>query len=156
MQPNDLPTELSSFVGRHREVAQVRQLLATSRLGTLTGTGGGGKTRAGPRGDGLREGQGADSEAGMTFGERAKAQSPEFAINDRNAAAVTLLCRRTRSSGRAHTLGRGRRRHGGGLRAVSPRICRTYSWRFSGSSGAPRTRRPAEPQSRRCSATSQP
>ena len=36
---------LSSFVGRRAEVAQVRQLLSTSRLVTLTGPGGVGKTR---------------------------------------------------------------------------------------------------------------
>ncbi|HEX5296884.1 MAG TPA: AAA family ATPase, partial [Streptosporangiaceae bacterium] len=37
--------ELSSFVGRRGEVAQVRRLLAKSRLVTLTGVGGVGKTR---------------------------------------------------------------------------------------------------------------
>jgi predicted ATPase/DNA-binding CsgD family transcriptional regulator len=45
VQANHLPTELSSFVGRQRELAQVRQLLASSRLLTLTGSGGIGKTR---------------------------------------------------------------------------------------------------------------
>ncbi len=43
--PNNLPVPLSSFVGREREVAEVKRLLATSRLLTLTGTGGCGKTR---------------------------------------------------------------------------------------------------------------
>ncbi|WP_040700061.1 protein kinase domain-containing protein [Nocardia vinacea] len=41
----DLPLELTSFVGRRTEVAEVRNLLSTSRLVTLTGTGGVGKTR---------------------------------------------------------------------------------------------------------------
>ena len=36
---------LSSFVGRRHDVAEVRRLLSTSRLVTLTGPGGVGKTR---------------------------------------------------------------------------------------------------------------
>ncbi len=45
--PNNLPTQLTSFVGRAREVAEVRRLLGTTRLLTLTGPGGTGKTRLG-------------------------------------------------------------------------------------------------------------
>ena len=41
----NLPAELTSFVGRRGEVAEVRRLLANSRLVTLTGVGGVGKTR---------------------------------------------------------------------------------------------------------------
>ncbi len=40
-----LPTYLTSFVGRGREMERVRGLLAASRLLTLTGPGGSGKTR---------------------------------------------------------------------------------------------------------------
>lgn len=40
-----LPVQLSGFVGRASEVAQVRRLLADTRLVTLTGAGGSGKTR---------------------------------------------------------------------------------------------------------------
>src|SRR5438067_3820409 len=40
-----LPGELSGFVGRREETAQVRRLLSASRLVTLTGPGGVGKTR---------------------------------------------------------------------------------------------------------------
>jgi non-specific serine/threonine protein kinase len=43
--PNNLPVQLTSFVGRERETAQIRQLLADTRLLTLTGLGGSGKTR---------------------------------------------------------------------------------------------------------------
>ena len=41
----NLPAELTSFVGRRGELAEVRRLLAESRLVTLTGVGGVGKTR---------------------------------------------------------------------------------------------------------------
>src|SRR3984885_4350093 len=40
-----LPTSITSFVGRQAELAQVRELLKDSRLVTLTGAGGAGKTR---------------------------------------------------------------------------------------------------------------
>jgi len=44
---NNLPLQLTSFIGREREMAQVRDLLARNRLVTLTGAGGVGKTRLG-------------------------------------------------------------------------------------------------------------
>lgn len=43
--PNNLPTLLNTFVGRERERDEVKRLLSTTRLLTLTGTGGTGKTR---------------------------------------------------------------------------------------------------------------
>ena len=43
--PNNLPGQLTSFVGRNRELAEVRALMHKTRLLTLTGTGGLGKTR---------------------------------------------------------------------------------------------------------------
>ncbi len=43
--PDNLPFELTSFVGREREMAEVKRLLADRRLLTLTGPGGCGKTR---------------------------------------------------------------------------------------------------------------
>jgi predicted ATPase/DNA-binding CsgD family transcriptional regulator len=43
--PNNLPAQFTTFIGREREVAQVRQLLMQTRLLTLTGPGGVGKTR---------------------------------------------------------------------------------------------------------------
>jgi predicted ATPase/DNA-binding CsgD family transcriptional regulator/transcriptional regulator with XRE-family HTH domain len=42
---HNLPAQLTSFVGREREITEVRQLLAVARLVTLIGTGGCGKTR---------------------------------------------------------------------------------------------------------------
>ena len=41
----NVPLQLTSFVGRERELAELTQLLATNRLVTLTGIGGTGKTR---------------------------------------------------------------------------------------------------------------
>jgi class 3 adenylate cyclase len=45
--PNNLPAQLSAFIGRGREVAEVRALVESARLVTLTGAGGCGKTRLG-------------------------------------------------------------------------------------------------------------
>jgi predicted ATPase/DNA-binding CsgD family transcriptional regulator len=45
--PHNLPHPLTSFIGREREIAEARRLLDSSRLLTLTGTGGVGKTRLG-------------------------------------------------------------------------------------------------------------
>jgi predicted ATPase/class 3 adenylate cyclase len=43
--PNNLPAQLTSFIGREREIEEVKRMLATFRLLTLTGAGGFGKTR---------------------------------------------------------------------------------------------------------------
>lgn len=42
---DNLPTQLTSFIGREREVADVARLLGEQRLVTLSGAGGAGKTR---------------------------------------------------------------------------------------------------------------
>ena len=42
---HNLPEQLTSFVGRDRELAEIERLLASTRLLTLTGAGGCGKTR---------------------------------------------------------------------------------------------------------------
>lgn len=42
---HNIPLQLTSFVGRKLEIEQVKRLLSTSRLVTLTGSGGVGKTR---------------------------------------------------------------------------------------------------------------
>jgi predicted ATPase/class 3 adenylate cyclase len=43
--PTNLPSPLTTFVGRESELARIRQLLQSTRLLTLTGPGGTGKTR---------------------------------------------------------------------------------------------------------------
>ncbi len=43
--PNNLPRQLTSFIGREKEIAEVKRLLSTCSLLTLTGSGGAGKTR---------------------------------------------------------------------------------------------------------------
>jgi predicted ATPase/class 3 adenylate cyclase len=44
-RPNNLPTQLTTFVGRERELAEALELLLRTRLLTMTGPGGTGKTR---------------------------------------------------------------------------------------------------------------
>jgi predicted ATPase/class 3 adenylate cyclase len=43
--PHNLPIQLTSFVAREREMVEIKSLLSTTRLLTLTGAGGCGKTR---------------------------------------------------------------------------------------------------------------
>jgi non-specific serine/threonine protein kinase len=43
--PNNLPLQVNRFIGREREMTSVRELFANTRLLTLTGAGGSGKTR---------------------------------------------------------------------------------------------------------------
>jgi predicted ATPase/class 3 adenylate cyclase len=45
--PNNLPGQLSAFIGRDQEISEVRALVESCRLVTLTGAGGCGKTRLG-------------------------------------------------------------------------------------------------------------
>jgi predicted ATPase/class 3 adenylate cyclase len=45
--PNNLPAQLAAFIGRDREIGEVRALVGSARLVTLTGAGGAGKTRLG-------------------------------------------------------------------------------------------------------------
>lgn len=43
--PNNLPLQLTTFIGREKEIAELKQELSEHRLVTLTGSGGTGKTR---------------------------------------------------------------------------------------------------------------
>ena len=43
--PSNLPHHLTSFVGREAELRSLKELLGRSRMVTLTGTGGAGKSR---------------------------------------------------------------------------------------------------------------
>jgi predicted ATPase len=43
--PTNLPTQLTSFIGREHELSEIKQLLTTTHLLTVTGPGGTGKTR---------------------------------------------------------------------------------------------------------------
>jgi len=43
--PNNLPVQLTSFIGREQEMTEVKHLLATASVVTLLGSGGAGKTR---------------------------------------------------------------------------------------------------------------
>lgn len=45
VSPNNLPLQLTSFIGREQEIVQVKELLSQTRLLTLIGAGGSGKTR---------------------------------------------------------------------------------------------------------------
>jgi predicted ATPase/serine/threonine protein kinase len=45
LQRNNLSAQLSSFIGREAEITEIKQLLAETRLLTLTGAGGSGKSR---------------------------------------------------------------------------------------------------------------
>ena len=55
--PTNLPLQVTSFVGREQEMAEVGRWLGLGRLVTLSGPGGGGKTRLGARGRGRGAGR---------------------------------------------------------------------------------------------------
>lgn len=77
---SNLPLQLTSFVGRDRDVAQVEELLHENRLVTLVGSGGAGKTRAA-----------VEAGAGMLDGYRDGARFVEFApISDGALVAPTI------------------------------------------------------------------
>ena len=70
---NNLPAQVSSFIGRDAELAAVRRLVGGSRLVTLTGVGGAGKTRLGLQvAAGLADGAGD----GVWFADLAPLQDP--------------------------------------------------------------------------------
>ncbi|MFC9790458.1 ATP-binding protein [Rhodococcus sp. NPDC127528] len=89
----NLPHELTNFVGRRRELAEVRRLLSESRLVTLTGMGGVGKTRLALRvAANLQE----DFEDGVWLVELGALAEPHL-LADTVAAALGLRERLARS-----------------------------------------------------------
>ena len=58
--PGDLPVEVTGFVGRQRELAELAELLQIARLITVTGPGGVGKTRVALRAAAVASGRFAD------------------------------------------------------------------------------------------------
>ncbi len=75
--PNNLPLTLSSFIGRGRELVEVKRLLVASRLLTLTGPGGCGKTRLAVQAAAEAEAQFPD---GVWLAEFAALMAPELAL----------------------------------------------------------------------------
>lgn len=71
----NLPSETTSFVGRRRELAEARNRLATTRLVSLVGPGGVGKTRLSLR---LARQMGRNFRDGSWFVEFAEVQDPEL------------------------------------------------------------------------------
>src|SRR5580693_4532747 len=70
---HNLPGQASSFIGRDAELAELRRLMGGSRLVTLTGAGGAGKTRLGLQAAaGLLDGAGD----GVWFADMAPLQDP--------------------------------------------------------------------------------
>jgi predicted ATPase/class 3 adenylate cyclase len=78
-RPTNLPTQLTSFVGRRREVAAIRELLARPevRLLTLSGPGGTGKTRLAVQIAGQLAGAFPD---GVCFAPLASVSDPELVL----------------------------------------------------------------------------
>jgi len=72
---NNLPAQASSFIGRDAELSKVQAMIASSRLVTLTGSGGAGKTRLGLQlAAGLVDGSGD----GVWFADLAPLQDPDL------------------------------------------------------------------------------
>lgn len=75
---NNLPTQLTSFIGRERELAEARQKIESTRLLTLIGPGGTGKTRLSLQ---IAEGQLANFRDGVWLVELAPIRDPAYIIS---------------------------------------------------------------------------
>jgi predicted ATPase/DNA-binding SARP family transcriptional activator len=93
--PRGLPTELTSFVGRERELAVVADELAQSRLLTLTGPGGSGKTRLA-----VAAAARADPADGVVFVELGAIADPDL-VGDATATACGLVVPSRRTAAEA-------------------------------------------------------
>jgi predicted ATPase/DNA-binding CsgD family transcriptional regulator len=71
----NLPAQVSSFIGREGELAEVRRLVSGSRLVTLTGAGGAGKTRLGLQ---VAAGLLAGTAEGVWFADLAPLRDPDL------------------------------------------------------------------------------
>src|SRR5215217_4449435 len=105
---HNLPLRRTSFVGRERETLEVKRLLAMTRLLTLTGAGGSGKTRLAlevawvvpslsvpdPRQEAPTAEELEGYESVRLFVERARYRNPSFVLTPRNVQAVAEVCRR--------------------------------------------------------------
>lgn len=74
-RPNNLPLQLTSFIGRNEDLTQIKNFLRQNRMLTLTGPGGTGKTRLA-----LQAGADVidDFEHGVWFAELATVNDPSF------------------------------------------------------------------------------
>ena len=85
-RPGELPLEITGFVGRDRELAELAGLLRTARLITVTGPGGVGKTRVALRAAARHSGEFAD---GTCLVELSGRHDPEL-LPDTVAASLGL------------------------------------------------------------------
>ena len=93
-QPHNLPLQLTSFIGRGRELGEVRGALERTRLLTLTGPGGCGKTRLALE---VAEGEVRRFEDGVWLVELASVFDPDLVVHE----IATALDLRVRSSEQA-------------------------------------------------------
>ena len=96
MTSTNLPVQLTSFVGRGREIAEVERLLSASHLVTLTGAGGCGKTRLALQVAGAVSAVFADGVWSVELAPlRDAALVPDFvAASARHASGCRRACRR--------------------------------------------------------------
>jgi hypothetical protein len=83
--PHNLPLQVTSFVGREQEMAEVGRLLGTTRQLTLTGVGGTGKTRLALQ---VAAGLLDEYPDGVWLVELAPLSDPALAERDRSVAAA--------------------------------------------------------------------
>lgn len=97
-RPNNLPMQMTSFLGRGEEIHELSELLQTTRLVTLTGSGGTGKTRLALQAAAEVLPQFRD---GVFFVELAPLHKPELVVSE---IATTLGLRETSGASPAETL----------------------------------------------------